>query len=131
MDEKDSRFYEVRRALSARMSELTSQGIGTSVKQAEPIYRKTENLLWQKGFLGNGNAQSLLNTVFFYNCKLFGLRGVDEHRNLCVSQFRLDSDQDGLYIHFTGKSNKTYKGKINSCLYSSSIVYYVAKLLPH
>jgi hypothetical protein len=61
LDEKDSRFYEFRRALSARMTELTAQGIGTPVKQAE----QTEDILWEKGLLGNSSSKAILNTMFF------------------------------------------------------------------
>ncbi|CAC5376001.1 unnamed protein product [Mytilus coruscus] len=42
LDERDSRFYEFRRALSARMIELTAQGVGTTTNQAEPISKETE-----------------------------------------------------------------------------------------
>ena len=53
-----------------------------------------------------------MNTVFFYNSKLFGLRGVDEHRELCVNQISIGTDQTGKYIMFNGRASKTYKGKI-------------------
>ncbi|CAG2217688.1 unnamed protein product [Mytilus edulis] len=43
----------------------------------------------------------------------FGLRGVDEHRNLSVDQFELGKDQTGSYILFKGRANKTYKGGLN------------------
>jgi hypothetical protein len=44
-------------------------------------YRKEKKKLWEKNILGNFTSKSLLNAVFFYNCKLFGLREVDEHRS--------------------------------------------------
>ena len=44
-DENDSRFYEFRRALSARMTELTTQGIVISMNQAEPVNKQTEDIL--------------------------------------------------------------------------------------
>ena len=87
LDDRDSRFYEFRRALSARMTELTFEGIGTTTRQAEPISEETEQQLWDKGFLGKDTAKSLSNTMFYYNSKLFGLFGVDEHRNLTTDQF--------------------------------------------
>ena len=43
----------------------------------------------------------------------FGLRGVDEHRNLSVDQFELGKDQTGSFILFKGRANKTYKGKFH------------------
>lgn len=112
LDEENSVFYEFRQALSARMSELTKQRVGTTTKQAEPISEESENMLWNKGLLGDSSSNSILNTVFFYNSKLFGLRRVDEHRELCVNQISIGTDQTGKYIMFNGTASKTYKGKI-------------------
>ncbi|CAG2223082.1 unnamed protein product [Mytilus edulis] len=109
LDEKDCVFYDFRRSLSARMTELTKQGIGTTTKQAEAISEETESTLWEKGLLGSTSSKAIMNTMFFYNSKLFGLRGVDEHRNLSVDQFELGKDQTGSFILFKGRANKTYK----------------------
>ena len=68
------------------------------MRQADPICEETEDILWEKGLLGNATSKAMLNTVFYYNSKLFGLRGVDEHRNLSVEQFELGSDQNGSYL---------------------------------
>jgi hypothetical protein len=111
LDEKDSKICEFRRALSARMTELTAQRIGTSVNQAEPVNQQTEDILWEKGLLGNSSSKAILNTMFFYNSKLVGLRGVDEPKNLSVDQFEIEKDQNGTYLQFNGRANKTYKGK--------------------
>lgn len=110
LDEKNSDFYEFRKQLSARMAQLTTEGVGSHVKQAEPISIETENKLWELGLLGIQTAKAIVNTVFFYNCKLFGLRAVDEHRQLSVDQFELGTDQEGKFIKFSGRANKTYKG---------------------
>lgn len=120
LDEKNLNFMGFRRALSAKMSELTAQGIGTVKKQAEPVSEKEEKILWEKNVLGNSTSKSLLYSVFFYNCKLFGLRGVDEHRNLSIGQFELHDMNDGErpYIVFRGRSSKTYKGKLNLLMYN-------------
>lgn len=56
------------------------------------------------------NAMTLQYTVFFYNCKLFGLRGFDEHRDLETSQFDFGSDSIGTFMIYTGKNSKTYNG---------------------
>ena len=69
------------------MKQLHPSGIGVSRKQAEPITPNKEERLWQSGHLGDGSSQSLFNTVFYYNCKLFGMRAMDEHRSLKCSQF--------------------------------------------
>lgn len=77
-----TKYYEFRLILNARMSELTAAGVWIRPNQAERISAETENKLWEKGLLGNGTGKSLLNTMFFYNCQLFNLRGVDEQRGM-------------------------------------------------
>lgn len=94
------------------MRELTAAGVGIRPKQAEPISAETENKLWEKGLLGNGTGKSLLNTMTFYNCKLFGLLCVDEHRGMESDQIELGVDQHGHFVKFKGRSRNTYKGKI-------------------
>ncbi|CAC5366607.1 unnamed protein product [Mytilus coruscus] len=113
LDEKDSQFYEFKRSLRARMTQLTAEGIGTTPKQAEPINQESEDILWEKNLLGNKSSKSVLNTMFFYNSKLFGLRGVDEHRNLSTDQFKIGKDQNGHNIAFSGRASKTYKGGLH------------------
>ena len=49
---------------------------------------------------------------FWYNCKCFGLRGGDEHHNLDVEQFSVDSDENGQYLQFIGRSSKNFQGGI-------------------
>lgn len=103
LGEKNSQFYEFRKTLSARMAELTAQGVETAIRQAE----ETENILWENGLLGNSTGESMLNTLLFYNCKLFGLKAVDEHKTLSVDQSELGQDQKSKFLNFTGRANKT------------------------
>lgn len=113
LDEKDLRFVTFRRVLDSRMKELLSKGFGTKVKRADPLSLQDEENLWQKGIFGMTNSVSLQHTVFFYACKLFGLRGRDEHRNLDCSQFEIGTDQTGKYVRFIGRSTKTFKGGLS------------------
>lgn len=39
---------------------------------------------------GMKTSVGLTNTIFLYNCKLFALRGIDEHRLLVTEQFKFD-----------------------------------------
>ncbi|XP_071125661.1 uncharacterized protein KIAA1958-like [Mytilus edulis] len=110
LNESDDRFLRFRQILDAQMKKLTSDGYGINVKQADPISVEQEEILWDKSVFGNHSSESLLHTVFFYNCKYFGLRGRDEHRNLQISQIQLGEDDNGNYIEFRGKDNKTYNG---------------------
>lgn len=80
------------------------------VKQAQAVLPEDEKVLWEKGVFGNSTAEALQSTVFFYACKLFALRGHDEHHQLKCDQFAIGEDQGGKYVEFFGRSNKTYKG---------------------
>lgn len=50
--------------------------------QAEPITISEEELMWEKGVLGDHNAEALLNKMVYMNGLYFALRSGDEHRNL-------------------------------------------------
>ena len=55
-----------------------------------------------------------MNIVYYYNCKLFGLRAGDKYHALCVEQFFFGETEDGsLYMKFTGISSKTYQGGLH------------------
>ncbi|XP_076083571.1 uncharacterized protein LOC143054444 [Mytilus galloprovincialis] len=110
LDQKDGRFAHSRRVLDAKIKDSLSKGLGTKVRRADPVSDDDEEKLWANGVFGTTNSTSLQYTVFFYNCKLFGLRGRDEHRNLDHSQFETGQDATGRFIRFIGRSNKTFKG---------------------
>ena len=46
----------------------------TKGDEKDAVNNEEEELLWSKGLFGQSSARSLLNTVYFYNGKLFGLR---------------------------------------------------------
>ena len=107
----DSRFGNFRATLNAEMKHLHGKGLGTSSKQPEPIIADGESLLWTSGQFGTHRSKALLNTVYFYNCKVFGLRSYDEHRNLSCSQFAKKLDEKGrVYIEYTDFGSKTNRG---------------------
>ena len=54
-----------------------------------------------------------MNTVFYYNGKLFGLRALDEQRSLSRLQFRFGEDSAGTYVEFLGRASKTHKEGLN------------------
>ena len=64
------------------MKNLLKRGLGTKTKQAEPIMPEDEQIIWEKGVFGHETEEKLQCTMFFYNCKLFGLRGHEEHHDL-------------------------------------------------
>ena len=128
LDNKDPCFSEFYSILDSRMKDLLQKGHGTTVKQADPITQEDEEKLWNLGVFGVSDPQTLQYTVFFYACKLFGLRGRDEHRDLKCSQFEIDQDKKGKYIRFIGRANKTYKGGLGQMsLTNKDIKHYCAE----
>ena len=62
---KDAQFAGFRRTLDAEMKRLRSAGLGVRKKQAEPISIQEEDLLWEKGCLGDSDPHTLLDTMLF------------------------------------------------------------------
>ena len=79
---KNEQFSQFRRVLDSEMKRLQAEGIGATQKKAEPITFEEEEILWEKGILGERTPQSLLDTMIYMNGLYFALRGGKEHRNL-------------------------------------------------
>jgi len=59
--------------LDAKLQSIASKGVGSKKRQAEVISEEEEQLLWDKGLLGESNPQQLLDTIGFYNGLYFAL----------------------------------------------------------
>ena len=111
LNTNDSRFGGFRQTLDAEMQRLHRKGLGTTKKQAEPITPDEETILWTSGQLGCHSAHALLNTVYFYNGKVFGLRSNDEHHQLQCEQYSKHTDEHGkVYLQFAEFGSKTNQG---------------------
>ncbi|XP_062585825.1 uncharacterized protein LOC134247485 [Saccostrea cucullata] len=110
LDEKEIAFVGLRKVLDAKMKSLVDRGLGCEIRQADPIWPKDEEKLWQENVFGKENSEQLQHTMFFYSCKLFGLRACDEHHKLQCEQFSIGNDIHGQFIQFVGRASKTYKG---------------------
>ena len=104
----------LRSALDAEMKDATRAGVALQNKKAEKLQvtQEEENKFWEMGLLGCQSAKSLLNTVYFYNGKLFGLRGGD-HRNITVANFELGRN----FIRFEENVAKTFHGGLTGLKY--------------
>ena len=69
---------------------LTNIGVGSTVRQAEPLCEDQEQKLWNVRLLEEDSPSVLLNTmVFLIEKKNFSLRSGRKHRNLKLSQLTL------------------------------------------
>lgn len=93
--------------LDAEMKEAHSQGVTNKKKEREPITSEEEERMWKEGLLGAKSAKTLMNTVYYYNGKLFGLRA-GEHRSLRLNDIEIKSGS----IIFRENSSKTFHGGI-------------------
>jgi len=59
------------------MKDGTRAGVALQTKreEKEAVSDEDEQLFWRNGLLGQSTAKSLLNSIYFYNGKIFGLRG--------------------------------------------------------
>lgn len=79
--------------------------MGSKREENEAITKKEESTFWEKGVLGMSSSQTLVNTVYFYNGKLFGLRR-SEHRQICLNNFTIRET----FIKFEENVCKTFHG---------------------
>ena len=63
-DEKQPVIDRSRKALDARMKQLTMQGVGTAARSSEPLTAEQEILLWDKGVFSVHSAEGLINAVY-------------------------------------------------------------------
>ena len=89
-------------------------------EEKEFVSEQEEAVFWQKKLLGTTSAKSLLNTIYFYNGKVFGLRGGD-HRNIVVNNFEIGPN----FIKFEENASKTYHGGLCDLKYVPRVVKHV------
>jgi hypothetical protein len=79
---KDSEFLIARRALEARMKEISKTGLISGTRKAQYISLEYEKVLWSSGTLGSKSPVQLLNTVVYLIGLHFCLRGGEELRRM-------------------------------------------------
>jgi len=100
----------------------TRDGLHIKYKKDEKefVSEEEKEMFWKQGLLGTCTAKSVLNTVYFYNGKLFGLRG-GEHRNIVVNNFEIGSN----FLTFTENASKTFHGGLRDLKYVPRVVKHV------
>ena len=83
------------RARRIKQKELKKAGQGNKDKAAVAITGEEVDILYENNMLGVSSAESLLNTVWLNNTIHFGIRGCQEHRDLCWGDVKLCKDTQG------------------------------------
>ena len=109
----DPEFMDFRATLDSEMKRLRSSVIGSKEKQAEPLTEQEEEILWEKGLLGDATPQTLLDTIVFMNGLYFALRSGSEHRALRLVPPQIEvSEKKGErpYLLYTEDTSKNRPG---------------------
>ena len=109
----DKGFAEFKTVLDAEMKKLKAAGICTPRRKSEPLSAKDEELLWEKGILGDHTPQALLNAVFYLNGINFALRSGDEHRQLNFKDCQIkvmEIPNERPYLHYIETVSKNNQG---------------------
>ena len=100
--------------LDSVSSELHRKGIGAQRKSASVITFEDENVLWERGLLGDDSPRVLQHTVFYHAGMQFCLWGIQEHYDMRRQQLvRVPADLQIYdeqvyykYVEFVSKNNQ-------------------------
>ena len=108
-------FRRLNWILDNLFKELRIEGIGSSSKHHDPISKQDINQLLKTGILGTKAPTQLLNAVFFTTDLYCCLRGGEEHRSLCFSDFKCTSNPN-MWTYTERASKNRQGGLLNSKL---------------
>ena len=104
-------FRSVRNTLDNIMKERTVEGVGGRPER-DPILEEHEQVLWEKGILGEDSPDKLRQTVFFLIGVRFGLRGLKEQYDLRrypdsqINIVKIDGKDVLVYREFQSKTRQ-------------------------
>ena len=110
---KERVYANFRSTLDSEMKRLKQAGMGSRKRQAEPLTGEEEELLWEKGILGDHSPKALLNSVFFFNGVCFALRSGEEHRRLRFKDSQIqvvEKPGERAYLVYTEDCSKNNQG---------------------
>ena len=84
-----------KKVLESRRRDLKQKGLGNRPNVAHPLSKNDEEKLWETKQFGSETPQSLINTVWYFNAKLFGFHGVHESRQLMWGDLTLKAGENG------------------------------------
>ena len=125
----DPEFCKFRSFLDAEMKCLQSSGKGSNKQQAESLTAENEELLWEKGLIGDSTPQALLDTLIFYNGIYFALWSGDEHWQLRFNSSQMEHVErsEGIpYLKYVEDVSKNRPGGIKWRKIKPKIVYHHA-----
>ena len=104
-------FEKTRKVILSKQKELKKKGKGNKPNTSVASTSDELNTLYEKGLLGTGNPEALLNTLWLNNTMRFGLKGCKEHRDICWGDVKLNETADGKeYLKFDERQTKTRTG---------------------
>ena len=82
-------FEKTRKVLQSKQKQLKKQGKGNKPKASVALTSEELKIFYEKGLLGMCSPEALLNTLWLNNTLHFGLRGCQEHRDMCWGDVKL------------------------------------------
>ena len=79
-------------------------------------------MFWSKGLLRFGTAKYLLNTVYYYNGKIFGLRGSERRKEMSLKNFEF-----GPNFKFDENLCNTFHGGLTDLKYVSKRMKHICQ----
>ena len=99
----DRMFSLSNRTLAAKKVELKKEGKGQKPNASPAVSSAEENLMWERGQLGDATPKVLTFSLWYFFTKCFGMRGRHEHRQLQYGDIELKKDpiSGREYLEFT------------------------------
>ena len=88
-------FETVQEVLKRRIKMMKVSGTVSVPRRAWLLSQDEIETLWRSGQLGTDNPRSMINTLWWYNTTLFGIRTVTPHRQLRWGDVTLSTDPGG------------------------------------
>jgi len=127
----DRDFVTFRSTLDAEMKRIQSLGIGSKKRQAEVLTLEEEDILWEKGHLGDATPQKLLDTMIYCNGLYFALRSGKEHRQLRSNPCQIElveKEGERSYLKYTEDVSKNRPGGLKGRKVKPKVVYHHSNL---